>query len=79
MSADPISVRWTDHALAKAQQIGFTRAGVEALLLDGHQGRRRNDGDAEWRLTVGRLVIAYEHPDGDDQLVARIVTVWRRR
>jgi hypothetical protein len=79
MPRDPISVRWTDDALAKAQQIGFTRANIEAVLRDGHQDRRRNDGDAQWRLTVGRLIIAYEYPDEDDPLVARTVTVWRRR
>jgi hypothetical protein len=28
-----------------------------------------------WQVVAGRLVIAYEHPDGDDPLVARIVTI----
>jgi len=28
--------------------------------------------------TVGRLVVAYNHPDNNDALTARIVTLWRR-
>lgn len=76
---DPISVRWTDHALDKAQQLNFPRREVEAALLDGHRKRRRNKGRAAWQVVAGRLVIAYEHPDGADPLVARVVTIWRRR
>jgi hypothetical protein len=76
---DPTSVRWTLHALDKAQQLGFARLDVESALLEGHRGRRRNKGQAHWRLSSGRLVIAYEYPDGEDLLAARIVTVWRRR
>jgi hypothetical protein len=76
---DPTDVRWTLHALDKAQQLGFSRRDVESALLEGHRARRRNKGRARWRVAAGRLVIAYEHPDGDDPLVARIVTVWRRR
>jgi hypothetical protein len=53
-------------------------ARVEALL-GGHRERRLNRGEAEWLVTVGRWVIAYEHPDGDDPLVARVMTVWRQR
>jgi predicted secreted Zn-dependent protease len=76
---DPISVRWTLHALDKTQKLGFARLDVESVLLTHHRERRRNAGRARWRVAAGRLVIAYEHPDGDDLLAARIVTVWRRR
>jgi hypothetical protein len=69
---DPISVRWTHHALDKAQQLGFARLNVESALLDGHRGRWRNKGKAAWQVVAGRLVIAYEHPDGDDPFAARI-------
>jgi hypothetical protein len=79
MPTDPISVRWTLHALDKAHELGFTRHDVEEALLVGHRERRRNKGKAAWQVTGGRLVIAYEHPDGDDPLMARVVTVWRRR
>jgi hypothetical protein len=30
-------------------------------------------------LWPGGWVVVYEHPDGDDPLVARIVTIWRQR
>jgi hypothetical protein len=35
-------------------------------------------GEAGWKVVAGRIVVVYEHPDGDGLLVAR-VTVWRRR
>jgi len=76
---DPVSVSWTLHALDKAQQLGYARLDVESALLESHHERRRNKSQARWLLTAGRLVIAYEHPDGEDPMVARIVTVWRRR
>ncbi len=76
---DPISVRWTLHALDKARQLGFARHDVESALLEHYRERRRNRGRARWVVSAGRLVIAYTHSDGDDHLVARIVTVWRRR
>lgn len=79
MPTDPVSVRWTLHALDKAQQLGYARLDVESALLERHHERRRNKGQARWLVAAGRLVVAYEHPDGDDPLVARIVTVWRRR
>lgn len=79
MPTDPISVCWTDHALDKAQQFSFARHDVESALLDGHRKRRHNKGRAAWQVVAGRLVVVYEHPDGDDPLVARIVTIWRRR
>lgn len=79
MSTDPTSVSWTLHALDKARQLGFARADVEAVVLDEHRRRRRNPGEAGWRVVAGRIVVVYEYPDGDDLLVARVVTVWRRR
>ena len=70
---DPISIRWTLHALDKAQQLGFARHDVESALLEHHRERRRNAGRARWRVIVGRMVVAYEHTDRDDPLVARVV------
>jgi len=55
---DPVSVRWTLHALDKAQQLGFARLDVESALLAHHRERRRNVGPAQWRVTAGRLAIA---------------------
>ena len=79
VSTDPTSVSWTLHALDKARQLGFARADVEAAVLDRHRGRRRNAGEAGWKVVAGRIVVVHEYPDGDDLLVARVVTVWRRR
>jgi hypothetical protein len=71
-------VRWTLHALDKAQQLGFTRTDIETSLLSAHDKRRRNAGSASWMIALGSMVIVYEHPDGSDPLIARVVTVWRR-
>ena len=62
-----------------AYYLGFARSDVERLLLEQHHARTRNSGAAGWRLLVGRLVLVYDHPDGDDPSAARLVTLWRRR
>jgi len=72
-------VRWTRHALEKAQRLGYTREWIERTLLERHDQRVRNAGSAGWRVTRGSLVIVYEHPDGADAASARVVTLWRRR
>jgi hypothetical protein len=74
----PRTVRWTDHGLAKADRLGFARGDVEDAILTHHAERTRNTGAADWLLSVGALVIAYNYPDGDDTMAARVVTVWRR-
>jgi len=79
MPIGPVCVVWTDHALAKALLLGVARSWVEELVLERHANRERNHGAAQWRLTVDRMVIVYDCPDGDDRLTARVVTLWRRR
>lgn len=74
----PKLIRWTDHALVKADLLGFTHADVEAAVLEGHSTRRANTGAADWLVEAGRFVVAYNHPDGDDDLAALVVTLWRR-
>ena len=74
----PRSVSWTEHALAKALLLNFSRSDVENAILVEHAKRSRNTGAADWLVTIGRLVVAYNHPDDDDATVARVVTVWRR-
>ncbi len=76
--AEPRTVRWTDHALAKADLLAIARADVEQVVLDGHHTRRANTGAADWLVRSGRLVVAYNHPDQDDDMAALIVTLWRR-
>ena len=75
----PIRVAWTDHALVKARALGVAQADIEAAVLEGHPARRRNAGAARWRVSSGRLVVLYDHPDRDDESTARVVTLWRRR
>lgn len=79
MPPRPTRVAWTDHALVKASVLGLARLDVERWIIEEHATRVRNAGNADWRVTHGRIVIVYNHPDGDDHAMARIVTVWRRR
>jgi hypothetical protein len=73
----PATVLWTDHALAKAQLLGITNADVEDALLAAHESRVRNSRAADWLVRSGRLVIAYNYPEGDE-LTALVVTLWRQ-
>src|SRR5689334_6339078 len=79
MPTDPRMVRWSDHALVKAELLGLARADVEQIVLVGHSRRVRNAGAAGWLTEGGRVVVAYNHPDGRDELTAFVVSVWRRR
>jgi hypothetical protein len=73
----PSRVNWTDHALTKAALLGLARADVEDAVLAAHRRRSRNPRSADWLVSVGPYVVAYNHPDRDDPEAARIVTVWR--
>jgi hypothetical protein len=79
MAQTPIRFAWTEHALVKAEMLGLSRLDSEQWIIDGHAVRTRNDGAGDWQVTVGRIVIVYNHPDDGELLCARIVTVWRRR
>jgi hypothetical protein len=80
MARGPRRVTWSEHALVKARFLGLTRTDVERAVIERHGERLRNPGDADWKLVVGRLVVAYNHPDRDgDESTAAIVTLWRRR
>jgi hypothetical protein len=52
---------------------------MSSAVLEHHRARRRNARSADWLLTSGRLVIAYDHPDHDDLATARVITLWRQR
>ena len=73
----PTTVIWTDHALVKAQLLGIARSDVEDAVLGGHDRRVRNVRAADWLVRSGRLVVAYNHPAGDE-MTALVVTLWRR-
>jgi hypothetical protein len=69
-------VQWTEHALVKADLLGIARVDFEAAVLTRHHQRSRNTGAADWLVVSGRLVAAYNFP-ADDELTARVVTLWR--
>ena len=79
------SISWSDHARERAPSRGLSRVDVEAVIREGHGGRRPNPGAGDWRVEGIRadgeaFVVVYDHPtdvQGDDE--ARVVTVWRRR
>jgi hypothetical protein len=75
----PQLVEWTDHALAKADRLGIPRSDVEDAILSRHHERTGNTRAADWLIAVGHLAVAYNHPDDDDWLTARVVTLWRPR
>lgn len=77
MPRAPSRVNWTDHALVKAALLGLARADVEDAVLEGHGQRGRNPRSADWLVPLGRYVVAYNHPDREDDAAARIVTVWK--
>jgi hypothetical protein len=74
----PRVIEWTDHALVKAELLGMTRTDVEQAVLEGHPRRTRNTGAADWLVSEGRLMVAYNHPHLGDALTALVVTLWRR-
>lgn len=77
MAQGPSTVVWTDHALAKAQLLGIATSDIEDAILSLHEQRQRNAREADWLVQSGRLIVAYNHPEGDDQ-TALVVTLWRR-
>jgi len=75
---DPIVVRWTAHALVRADSLGIARRQLEDELLSAHVRRRRNPREADWLVDFGPYRLAYNHPAEGDETVALVVTVWRR-
>jgi hypothetical protein len=61
----------------RAARLGVPGSAVEDAVLEHHRNRTVNPGAAMWRVSVGRLVVAYDYPDGEDQAGARVITVWR--
>jgi len=53
MANPPHLVRWTDHALVKADMLGVARSDIEDAVMDGHDQRARNPGAAQWRVRGG--------------------------
>jgi hypothetical protein len=70
---------WTIHAEERLPQRELTRARVERAVRELHPIREANQGAAAWRIDTGRLVVVYDHPDGDDIDAVRIVSAWSKR
>lgn len=73
---------WTTHALVRMDQRRLLRTDVERAIIEGHHGRDVNEGEADWLIqditSHGvRFEAVYDHPVGDDEKTARIVSVWR--
>jgi hypothetical protein len=77
VASEPRIVSWTDQAVVKANVLGIARADIEDAVMTRHRERSRNTGAADWLVVSGRIVIAYNHPAGDE-LTALVVTVWRQ-
>ena len=77
MADAPHRINWTQHALVKADLLGVSRSDIEDTVRDRHAMRTRNPRSADWQVKVGRIVVAQNHPDGDDSDAALVVTLWR--
>jgi hypothetical protein len=73
---------WTSHALLRLDERRLTRSDIEQAIRDGHGGREVNEGEADWLIegiTAHGVPFEaiYDHPAGDDETTARIVSAWR--
>ena len=75
---EPRIIIWTDHALAKAQFLGISRADVEDTILNGHGASHAK----HWRCRLARdgwtLGDRLQSSGGRDDLTAIVVTLWRQ-
>lgn len=74
----PSGVRFTGHTHRRAGQRRIGLDAIEAAVLNGHDRRRRNPGQADWRLTHHGLVVLYDWPADDDPTLALVRSAWRR-
>ena len=49
------------------------------MLLSNHDRRKCNPGEADWIVTGNGLVVVYIWPDGTDETMARVVSLWPAR
>jgi hypothetical protein len=52
VESEPRIVRFTDHALAKAELLGIARTDVELAVLKRHRERKRNTRAADWLIVA---------------------------
>jgi hypothetical protein len=73
----PRRIRLTEHALFQADRRRIPVEVIPRAIAERHARRRRNPGQADWRVQLGRIVVLYDWPVGDDQDAALVRTVWR--
>jgi hypothetical protein len=73
----PHRVAFTDHAAERAARYAVPATEVADVVLEVHSHRRANPGAAGWQVGRAGLVVVYDWPDGDDEMTARVVTLWR--
>ena len=73
----PAIVVFTRHAERRALERRLDLQDVAELLLAHHDQRRRNSGEADWLLRVRGVAIAYNWPDGGDDVTALVISAWR--
>lgn len=74
----PSRVRFTAHARLRLDRRGLDFAHAERLILEMHERRTRNRGQADWRLVDGDVVILYDWPVEADETLALVRSAWRR-
>jgi hypothetical protein len=72
---------WTEHARMRLAQRRLDAADVEQAITKRHAERKVNDGRAEWLVSGvtgdgAPFEAIYDHPHGEDERAARIVSVW---
>jgi hypothetical protein len=70
-------IRLTEHALFQADRRRIPVEAIHRAIAERHPRRRRNRGQADWRVQLGRIVVLYDWPAGEDQDAALVRTVWR--
>jgi hypothetical protein len=74
----PHRVAFADHAAERAQQYAVPYNEVSDVVLEEHPRRRSNPGEADWQVQRGRLVVVYDWPDANDEVTARVASLWFR-
>ncbi|MGH3609254.1 MAG: hypothetical protein ACRDRD_14350 [Pseudonocardiaceae bacterium] len=74
----PSRVRFTAHARLRLDRRRLGLDQVETLVLEAHERRTRNQGQADWRLAQGEIIVLYDWPAAEDQTLALVRSAWRR-
>lgn len=73
----PALVVFTWHAERRAVERGLVLSELAELVLNHHDRRRRNPGEADWVIHAAGVVIVYDWPDGNDATTALVISAWR--